>query len=169
MIYQRISRRRSSGFAGVMGYVFMAHGGGVTPVTQTVDTDLNHHVKRDYIAQETTELLAQMRDGVCVPKCQPELCVDMMVEVLSKHGLHLHAADGYLATGMIVALDGSQDAEVVREAGTCWRDLGMRAKINAAVAEAWLFHGFPDGRAKGGELLGEVLQDTSNGFEERRP
>jgi len=113
----------------------MAHGGGVTPVTQTVDTDLNQHVNRDYIAQDTTELLAQMRDGVCVPKCQPELCVNMMAEVLSTHGLHLHVADGYLATGMIVALDGSQDAEVVREAGTFWRDLGMRANINSAVAE----------------------------------
>ena len=87
-------------------------------MTQTVDTDLNQHVKRDYIAQETTELLAQMRDGVCVPRCKPELCVDMMVKVLSRTGLHVHAADGYLATGMRVAQDGTQDAEVVREAGT---------------------------------------------------
>ncbi len=117
------------------GYVFMAHGGGVTPVAQTPDTDLNQPVKRDYIAQETTELLAQMRDGVAVPKCQPELCIDMMVEVLSNITLHLHAADGYLKTGMSVALDGSQDAEIVREAGDFWRELKMRAKINSAVAE----------------------------------
>ena len=93
-------------------------------MTQTVDTDLNHHVKRDYIAQETTELLAQMRDGVCVPRCNPELCVDMMVNVLSRIGLHTHAADGYLATGMHVALDGTQDVKVkvVREACTFWRE-----------------------------------------------
>jgi hypothetical protein len=117
------------------GYVFLAHGGGVTPVAQTPDTDLNQPVKRDYIAQETTELLAQMRDGVTVPKCQPEVCIDMMVEVLSNMTLHLHAADGYLKTGMSVALDGSQDAEIVREAGDFWRELRMRAKIDSAVAE----------------------------------
>ena len=72
----------------------MAHGGGVTPVTQTVDTDMNQPVKRDYIALETAELLAQMRDGVCVPRCRPEVCVDLMHEVLSNMALHLQAADG---------------------------------------------------------------------------
>ena len=28
-------------------YVFIPHGGGVTPVAQTPDTDLNHHVKHE--------------------------------------------------------------------------------------------------------------------------
>ena len=60
------------------GYVFMAHGGGVTPVAQTPDTDLNQHVKREYMACETAELLAQMRDGISVPRCRPEQCIDMM-------------------------------------------------------------------------------------------
>ena len=117
------------------GYVFMAHGGGVTPVAQTPDTDLNQHVKREYMACETAELLAQMRDGISVPRCRPEQCIDMMYGVLSNMALHLHAADGYLKTGMCVALDGSQDELVVREAGEFWRELGMRAKINSAVAE----------------------------------
>jgi hypothetical protein len=117
------------------GYVFMAHGGGVTPVTQTCDTDLNQPVKRDYIALETSVLLAQMRDGVSVPRCRPEQCIDMMVEVLSNIHVHIHAADGYLKTGMNVALDGTQDFEVVREAGDFWRDRKMRAKIDSAVAE----------------------------------
>ena len=30
------------------GYVMMAHGGGQTLVTQTPDTDLNRHVRREY-------------------------------------------------------------------------------------------------------------------------
>jgi hypothetical protein len=42
---------------------------------------------------------------------------------------------GYLKTGMTVALDGTQDSFIVREAGHFWKELGMREKINAAVAE----------------------------------
>ena len=42
---------------------------------------------------------------------------------------------GYLETGMTVALDNSQDALVVREAGVFWREPGMRAKTDSAVAE----------------------------------
>ena len=90
-------------------YVCMTHGGGVTPVTQTVDTDLNQSVKREYIAVETNELLAQMLDGVSVPRCRPEDCIDMMHKVLINMTLHLQGAEGYLKTGMTVALDNSQD------------------------------------------------------------
>ena len=117
------------------GYVFLAHGGGVTPVVQTCDTDLNQHVKRAYTAIETSELLRQMRDGVRVPRCRPEQCMDMMVEVMSKTALHIQAADGYLKTGLRVALDGSEDVFVVREAAVFWHERQMRAKINSAVAE----------------------------------
>ena len=105
------------------------------PVVQTPDTDLNQHVKRSYTAVETTELLQQMRDGTCVPHCTPEKCIDLMEEVLRHTPLHLGAADGYLKTGLTVALDGSQDEEVVREARVFWHERQMRTKINAAVAE----------------------------------
>ena len=117
------------------GYVFVPHGGGVTPVVQTVDTDLNQHVKREYSAVESAELIRQMRAGTCVPRCDPERCIEIMAgEVMNRTSLHLAAADGYLKTGMRVPLDGSLDIEVVREAGHFWEELGMRAKINAAVA-----------------------------------
>ena len=29
------------------GYILLIHGGGATPVSQTPDTDLNEHVRRD--------------------------------------------------------------------------------------------------------------------------
>ena len=74
------------------GYVFMAHGGGVTPVVQTPDTYLNQAAKREYTALETAELLAQMWAGVCVPRCRPERCIGMMHEVMSNMALHLQAA-----------------------------------------------------------------------------
>ena len=117
------------------GYVFIAHGGGVTPVVQTPDTDLNQHVKREYTAAETVEFMRQMREGVCVPRCRPEQCMDIMVDVMSNMQLHLRAADGYVKTGMTVSLDGKQDQFIVREAGDFWKELGMREKINSAVAE----------------------------------
>ena len=117
------------------GYVFIPHGGGVTPVVQTPDTDLNQHVKRDYTSAETVELMRQMREGVCVPRCKPETCIETAVAVLSSMEMHLRAAEGYLKTGMTVALDGTEDLFIVREAGQFWSDLQMRSKINSAVAE----------------------------------
>ena len=116
-------------------YVFIPHGGGVTPVAQTPDTDLNQHVKREYTNRETGDLLRQMRDGIVVPMLRQEDCIDIMVDVVSNLELHLNVAKGYLRTGMTVDLDGLQDQEIVREAGVCWAELGMRATINSAVKE----------------------------------
>ena len=103
-------------------------------MVQTPDTDLNQHVQRAYTAVETAELLRQMRDGVRVPTCRPERCIDMLVPVMSDMALHVQAAGGYLRTGMRVALDGSEDVFIVREAAVFWHERQMRAKINAAVA-----------------------------------
>ena len=88
------------------GYIFIAHGGGVTPVVQTVDTDLNQEVKRRYTALETQTLLRKMRiEGKPVPHLRQEECIDLMTEVLSDMELHLRAAEGYVKTGFSVPLD----------------------------------------------------------------
>ena len=89
------------------GYIFIAHGGGVTPFVQTVDTDLNQPAKRRYISQETAELLELMRQGKVVPQLKRPRCVEIMTSVMSDMGLHLHAADGYLKTGLRLPLDDS--------------------------------------------------------------
>ena len=80
------------------GYVMMAQGGGQTPVTQTPDTDLNQHVRREYTALESAYIIEQMRKGVSVPKNPPTKCMDMMIQVWINMSLHLHAADGYKQT-----------------------------------------------------------------------
>ena len=98
-------------------YVFIPHGGGDALVAQTVDTDLNQHVKREYNHRVTCKLLRQMRDGIVVPQMRREECIDTTVAVLSNMELHLNAAKGYLRTGMRVDLEGLQDHEIVREAG----------------------------------------------------
>ena len=95
-------------------YVFIPHGGGVTPVAQTPDTDLNQHVNRKYTDRETGDLLRQMRDGIVVPQLRQEECIDIMVDVLSNMELHLNAAKGYLKTSMTVDLGGLQDQEIMR-------------------------------------------------------
>ena len=112
------------------GYVLIIHGGGATPVAQTPDTDLNEHVRRDYSAKESIELINQMRDGVPVPRLKHEQAIDLMYDVLSDTTLHLRAAEGFKYTGATVALDGSEDALIVREAGKFWNELDMRTKVN---------------------------------------
>ena len=109
------------------------HGGGVTPISQTVDTELNQHVKREYGDLEAVELINLMRSGAVVPCTSKERSIDMMHEVLSNMDLHLQAAKGYKHTGATIALDGTEDEMVCKEAGVFFHELGMRAKINREV------------------------------------
>ena len=64
-------------------------------MTQTPDTDLNQHVRREYTALESAYIIEQTRKGVSVPKNPPTKCMDMMIQVWSNAELHVHAADGY--------------------------------------------------------------------------
>ena len=117
------------------GYVFIPLGGGTTGVQQTVDLQLNQHVRRKYTAEESVELIDQMRAGVSIPRCTPEKCVDILVEVMSSQALHLQAADSYEQAGWTVPLDdSSRDIFIVKEAGAIWRSKDARTKVNAAVA-----------------------------------
>ena len=62
-------------------YVFIPHGGGVTPVTQTVDTDCNGIVRPRYVQRESQVLIVQMRDGKTVPSLSEEECIELMAAV----------------------------------------------------------------------------------------
>ena len=117
------------------GWVMIVHGGGTTPVAQPVDTDLNQHVKREYMAVETLALLQKMADGTIVPQLHREECIDLMVKVLQDVKLHIDAAQGFVKTGIRVPLDGSKDIEICREALHLWVDGGLREKVDAAVAD----------------------------------
>ena len=110
-------------------------GGGVTGVQQTVDLYLNQHVRREYTAAETVELIAQMRSGISVPSMKAEDCIDLLHGVMSNTALHLAAADSYEKAGFKVNLtDSGRDQFIVREAGGIWKRQHMRQKVNAAVA-----------------------------------
>ena len=126
------------------GYILLIHGGGNTPVAQTPDTDLNEHVRREYGNQECAHLMEKMRAGQLVPKLTHEECLEIMFRVLSDLALHEHASRGYKKVGQSVKLDGSEGAEICREAGVFWNErttdgyANMRVKVNVqltAVAE----------------------------------
>ena len=118
------------------GYVFIPLGGGVTGNVQTVDLDLNQHVRRMYCAEEAAELIDQMRRGVGVPSMKPEQCIDILHRVMSNQKLHLEAAESYVKAGWKALLDDSgRDELICREARATWQSKGMREKVNAAGAE----------------------------------
>ena len=113
-------------------------------MAQTPDTDLNEHVRREYGNRECAHLMEKMRAGQLVPKLTHEECLEIMFQVLSDFALHEHASNGYKKVGQSVKLDGSEDAEICREAGVFWNEpttdgyANMRAKVDAqltAVAE----------------------------------
>ena len=110
----------------------------MTPIAQTPDTDFNQHVKREHVSLETRELIHQFRNSaVAVPRVKEERAIDLMYELLRPPELHLKAADGYKKTGATVALDGSEDWMICREAGDLWRELNMRTIIDKEVAAVW--------------------------------
>jgi len=122
------------------GYILLIHGGGVTPVAQTCDTDLNEHVRRGYGNRESRLLIEKMRRGDKVPSLTHEECMLMMLEVLSDPEVHAKASAGFKKVGQSIDLRGGEDALVCREAGTFWNErttdnhLTMRPKLNAELA-----------------------------------
>ena len=122
------------------GYILLIHGGGVTPVGQTPDTDLNEHVRRNYGDKESRLLIEKMRCGQRVPKSTREECMTLMFEVLSDPELHKRASEGFKRVGQSIELHGREDDLVCREAGTFWHEAttdkypSMRPRIDAELA-----------------------------------
>ena len=106
------------------GFIMLLHGGGVTPIVQTVDTDLNGPVKKKHVEKESRRLLQKMSAGEAVPRLRHEELMDLMMETLGDMSLHVAGARGFVKTGMRVGLgnDDSLDDQVVREAGDFWRE-----------------------------------------------
>ena len=111
------------------GYVVVTHGGGASAVTQTNDTDLHAHIKRMYLDLEMADAVEQMKVkpwGVPCPR--REDIVGWVSCIWSSQELHLRATRGFLKVGLANALDGSEDAEICREAGQFWHQEGMRQR-----------------------------------------
>lgn len=107
------------------GYVVIIHGGGATGITQPNDTDLHQHLRRDYVALETSDLVKQARlNPGSTPIPRPENCINWMTEVWgSNHPMHLRASTGFKKNGITNALDGSEDHLICRESKYFWDSL----------------------------------------------
>lgn len=122
------------------GYIRLVHGGGATPFSQTPDTDLNQHVRKDFGEKEARLLLEKMRCGQVVPALTPEEAMELMFEVMSNTALHKAASVGFKKVGQSIDLHGGEDESVCREAGVFWNEEttdkypNMRAKINVELA-----------------------------------
>ena len=118
------------------GYVYIVHGGGVTPIVQVVDTHFNQHAKRKYMQKEGAALLRQMQLGKVVPALRAVDCIDLMAEVCKDKRMHLMAARGFIETGLKVNLDDALlDEQITKEARFFWDSLGMREQVNQAVRD----------------------------------
>jgi len=105
-------------------------------VAQTNDTDHHLHVRKRFIELQTDLMVRKARRmGGGLVDLSPEENIDIMIEVMSDRNLHLQASKGYKFTGATVALDGTEDCKICREAKDIWQELGMRKLINSAVAE----------------------------------
>ena len=122
--------------AGVGGYICLTHGGGASMDAQTSDTDHHAHVRKRFIELQTHLMIKKARTmGGGMVDLTPEENIDIMIEVMSEPDLHMLASKGYKYTGTTVALDGSEDNMICREAKDFWLELGTRELINSAVAE----------------------------------
>ena len=104
--------------------------------TQTNDTDLHQWTRKRFIEKQAALLLRKSRTmGGGLVEATREENTDLMIEVMQDPELHKQASKGYKYTGTTVALDGSEDWRICREAGEFRQELQMRPKVNAAVAE----------------------------------
>ena len=98
------------------GYVVITHSGGASSVAQTNDTYLHGHLKRGYCEMKMTDVVGQMRVRPRGGQCPRRQDVIGWVACLwSSEPLHLDACRRFLKAGLASALDGTQDAEIVRE------------------------------------------------------
>ena len=118
------------------GKVLLTHGGGASSVGQTNDTDLHLWTRKRLIEHQQEQMIrkARVAGGGMVDLTREEN-MNIMIEVMSDTELHMRARRGYKYTGTQVALDGSEDHKVCREAKEFWTEMNMRTRINSAVAE----------------------------------
>ena len=118
------------------GRVFIPHGGGASSVGQTNDTDLHLWTRKRFMELQQDLMIRKARmAGGGMADLTREENINIMIQVMSDKELHMRASRGYKYAGALVALDGSEDYKVCREAGEFWNEMNMRTRINSAVAE----------------------------------
>ena len=92
--------------------------------------------RKQFIEDQTDLMIRKARSqGGGLVDLSKEENIDIMIQVLGQVELNLKATKGYKYTGTMVALDGSADDMIAREAKIFWEERGMRKKIDSALAE----------------------------------
>ena len=170
-------------FAWSRGYIALFHYGCTTGVGQVNDTDLHGPFERVYLDHEQTSFNEQqmLRPG-CVNRTPQDVVDDVVATWQSLD--HGQAAAGHRRVGLSVALNGSEDAAISREALECWQALDMatvRREVMAEVEEnvasgLWTFQNWKavvrhpvdpgvladEGMEFEGELDGQSWQDEGD-------
>ena len=106
------------------GYVCLFHYGCTTAIAQVNDTDLHEEFSRVYIDLEQQSFNdKQSYDPSCISRSLQEVVEDTCTTW--RHCHHMQGVKGHKYTGLSVALDGSEDWKISREARRFWQDAGM--------------------------------------------
>ena len=118
------------------GYIVILHGGGTTGVMQVNDTDLHQHLRRLYVEEEQNFLIAHNRAApgqLVTPR--PSDCIQWAATIWRRTSLHIRGSGGFKSVGAAVALDGSEDHLVTREAKQVWDDVNMKSAREEALCD----------------------------------
>ena len=118
------------------GYIVILHGGGTTGVMQVNDTDLHQHLRRLYVEEEQIFLIARNRAApgqLVTPR--PSDCIQWAATIWRRRSLHIRGSGGFKSVGAAVALDGSEDHLVTREAKQVWDDVNMKSAREEALSD----------------------------------
>ena len=119
---------------------------GVISTMQPCDLDICQHVRRNYVAQEFLILQHKIQLGDAVPELSDMETMKVIMSCWENPERHITASTSFLKNGMAVALDGSEDFKICREAKVFWDAptsqgyVNMRASIDAelkSVEESW--------------------------------
>ena len=131
------------------GYVLVLHGGGTTGVCQVNDTDIHGPFSAEYVVREELSLHVQslVQGSSWTPTRSPQDIVETSCEAWA--GLdHELGIKGHKLCGLSIALDGSEDDLVSREARRFWDEApgmpSLRREALAEVTEAFYEGKWPD-------------------------
>ena len=108
------------------GYVLLFHYGHTTGVAQVNDTDLHGAFEREYLEVEQRFFNWQQEDSPGTITRRPQDVVDDCCQTWIA-AQHTHDRWGHKSVGLTIALGGSEDRLISREARHCWNELHMCA------------------------------------------
>ena len=99
-------------------------------------THLHQHLRRLYVEEEQKFLIASNRSapGQLVT-VRPSNCIQWAAAIWRRTSLHIRGSGGFKRVGAAVALDGSEDHLVTREAKQVWDEVDMKSAREEALCD----------------------------------